>query len=89
MHNIDNPNIVEGSRVKAFDYRLYKNDIETPLSVTLKEGTIICRYGVFSDSIAKNCGYEAGKYPDLVDIVFDHEPNKISHGHFTCGIKEI
>ena len=25
------------------------------------------------------------KYPDLVDVVFDHEPDRVSRGHFTDG----
>lgn len=28
-------------------------------------------------------------YPDLVDIVFDHEPELISCGHFTSGVEPL
>lgn len=79
--------IKKGTRVLAFDHLLFKDDKTTPLSVTMKPGTVICRYGYIS------ClGH---KYPDLVDIRFDHirfphlkgEARYISKGHFTKGVK--
>lgn len=77
--------IMPGDRVLVFDYLLFKNDISTPLSVTMKPATVICRYGMWSG------WYENERYcyPDLVDVKFDHRPELISHGHFTSGVKRI
>ena len=74
--------IMNGSRVIAFDPKLYKNDEETPIKTTMKPGTVICRYGEY------NKIYNVS-YDDLVDIQFDHRPDKISKGHFTSLVKEI
>jgi len=32
---------------------------------------------------------EMRTYPDLVDVVFDHRPGKISLGHFTYGVQRL
>lgn len=85
--NNDNRPIMEGTRVLVFDNRLYKNDLVTPLTMTMKEATVVCRYGrpitKYSDDLT------LGPYPDLVDVVFDHRPNEISKGHFTNGVEVI
>jgi hypothetical protein len=71
--------IQENSRVLVFDPRLYKDDIETPLSMTVKPATVVRRYGM----------KEYGRtYPDLVDVIFDHRPEQVSTAHFTSGVKE-
>lgn len=75
--------IMPGSRVKAFDSSLFKNDIETPVSVTMKLGTVVCRYGYRHEEPNR------GVYDDLVDVKFDHRPKQISHGHFTVCVEEI
>jgi len=72
--------IFPGTRVLVGDQRLYKNDKDTPLSVTQKPATIVCRYGYISERF--------GNYPDCVDVLFDHRP-EISKGHFTYGIKKL
>lgn len=84
-----------GDRVIVFDSTLFKNDIDTPLSYTMRPGTIVCRYGYHPYWRQGFCdlrdlypgGYQVWKYPDLVDINFDHRPDKISHGHFTDGVE--
>ena len=70
-----------GTRIKTFDSRLYKDDISTPLDVTIKSGTVIKWYGYVSEWMEKEFGREVAKYPELIDIKFDHS-EKISHGHF-------
>ena len=70
--------IIHGSRVKVFDHRRFKNDVDTPLSVTIRPATVVCRYGMKY----KISGY---RYPDLIDVIFDGETN-ISHAHFTHGV---
>ena len=78
-----------GARVLIFDHLLFKNDIDTPLSMTIKPATVIRRYEYTSPYF--------GLYPDLVDVRFDHirvphfkgEERYISKGHFTKEIDII
>jgi len=72
--------ILPGVRVLVFDYRLFKCDIETPLSHTMRPATVVCRYGRVDE-------WNGIQYPDLVDVVFDHRPERVSCGHFTYGVK--
>ncbi len=82
--------IYPGSRVMVFDHRLYRDDVSTPLSVTMEPATVVCRYGrkweghlgCFDDWLSWN-------YSDLVDVRFDHRPWEISKGHFTEGVTEL
>ena len=79
--------IMPGDRVSVFDPRLFVDDWSTPLSVTFRPATVVCRYG-------KKVFYQASMekpwvYPDLVDVEFDHRPGVISKGHFTDGIKAL
>jgi hypothetical protein len=72
--------IMPGARVKVFDNRIYIDDKTTPLSFTMRDATVVCRYGErVRDWI----------YEDLVDVVFDHRPNEVSKGHFTWGIEVL
>lgn len=63
--------LLPGDRVKVFDPLLYKDDVSTPLSRTMRPATIVKRYGLSRD------------YPDLLDVEFDHRPGVISRAHFT------
>lgn len=75
-----------GSRVKVFDPWLYRDDRSTPISETVKPATVVCRYG------SKTTDPESGltrHYPDLVDVLFDHRPERVSRGHFTSGVELI
>lgn len=72
--------IMPGDRVLVFDSRLFKNDRDTPLSVTMKPATVIRRYGYRSPLF----GWE---YPDCCDVLFDHRPEQESRGHFTDMIR--
>lgn len=81
--------ILSGSRVLVFDHTLYKDDKTTPLSVTLKPATVVCRYGYVSEHMTKLYGAKAGRYDDLIDVIFDHKPTKVSKGHFTRGVSLI
>lgn len=84
--NVDNPLIIPGARVKVFDSASFKNDKLTPLSKTVKPATVVCRYGKPRKVYVKDeC--ELGPYPDLVDIIFDDQPERISKGHFTSGVE--
>lgn len=82
MNKIDNRNILPDDKVLAYDNTLYKNDKDTPLSMTMKSATVLCRYGYRS---TYNPNWI---YPDLVDVIFDHN-KRISKGHFTTGIKDL
>lgn len=84
--NNDSRNIMPGDRVKVFDGALFEDDITTPLAITFLPGTVVCRYGKKDRAIDQE-GYWL--YPDLVDILFDHRPKHISHGHFTNGVEVI
>ena len=80
----DPRNIMPGDRVKVFDSFLFKNDKSTPLSVTMKPATVVCRYGKKERALDQDGFWY---YPDLVDVIFDHLPAKyISHAHFTNGV---
>ncbi len=75
--------IFPGTRVLVFDPTIFKDDKSTPLSMTIKPATVTMRYGY----ISKALGY---KYPDCVDVQFDHwKKGHISHGHFTKGVEII
>lgn len=97
----DPRNIMPGDRVLVFDSLLFENDIKTPLSHTVRPATVVARYGYHSfwrlnkfdlqkamngESTLYPGGYETWKYPDLVDVRFDHRPERISQGHFTDGV---
>ncbi len=82
-----------GARRMVFDSRLFVDDKKTPISTTMKPATVVCRYGKVASYYGGNIydGYDIqlGPYEDLVDVVFDHRPEKVSHGHFTSGTKPI
>lgn len=72
-----------GSRVLVFDPTLYQNDISTPLECTMRPATVQ-RYGILQHT----CGSAVlGPYPDVVDVRFDHRPERVSHSHFTNYLK--
>jgi hypothetical protein len=70
--------ILPGARVLVFDPTLFKDDKTTPLSHTMKAATVVSRYGCRS--------LQFGKYPDCIDVLFDHRKEKVSKGHFTNGV---
>lgn len=73
--------IMPGDRVLVFDPLLYKDDVKTPLSVTKKPATVLCRYG-------ERHQYDRTVfYPDLVRIQFDHR--KEPSVHFTSAADPI
>lgn len=76
--------IMPGTRVEIFDHLLFKNDKSTPLSFTRRPSTVVCRYGKRSHPCL---GTPTWVYPDLIDVVFDHSPDRISCGHFIEGAK--
>lgn len=76
--------IFPGTRVEVFDHSLFKDDVSTPLSFTRRPGIVVCRYGKRSHPCLGTPGWV---YPDLIDVLFDHRPNRISEGHFTEGAK--
>lgn len=75
---------LHGRRALVFDSLLFVDDVKTPLSMTMKPARIVCNYGYRQTTFA---GEPVDwKYPDCVDVVFDHRPG-LSRGHFTKGIK--
>jgi len=78
--------ILPGTRVLAYDpwangrEGYYKGEGEW------KEATVVMRYGFISEHMERLYGREAAKYPDCVDVKFDHD-GRISKGHFTYGVK--
>lgn len=76
--------ILPGTRVKIFDHRLYKDDKKTPLSMTMKEATVIRHYGEQARSYGEDL--VLGPYSSCIDVVFDHRPESESKGHATWGI---
>lgn len=63
-----------GKRVKVFDHLLFKDDISTPLSYTMRSATIVNIRRDYDDR-------------EVADVLFDHRPEWISRGHFTWGIE--
>lgn len=76
---------LHGRRAKVFDSLLFKDDVSTPLSMTMRPATIVCHYGYRQTTFAGEA--VDWIYSDCVDVVFDHRPDRISHGHFTVTIK--
>jgi hypothetical protein len=71
-----------GDRCMVFDHRLFVDDNKTPLTKTMQPATVVRRYG-------KRSGYQpAWKYPDLVDVIFDHDGRE-SRGHFTDSVTPL
>lgn len=68
-----------GTRVKVFDSRIYKDDISTPLSVTIKSATVVRWYGRLQQRFSD--GSTLGPYPSLIDVIFDGETTE-SKAHF-------
>jgi hypothetical protein len=64
-----------GTRVKAFNARIFRDDVSTPLSQTMQPATVVAWYGRWS-------WLRAWRYESLVDLLFDGE-HRVSHGHFT------
>jgi len=73
-----------GTRVLVFDYRLYRDDVSTPLSHTMRPGTVKRWY-------CQRCGWPCEDHVDgnVVDVEFDHRPGGISKGHFTDYVEVI
>jgi signal peptidase I len=94
--NNDPRNILPGDRVVVFDPRLYVDDVRTPLSYTMRPAIVMRRYGMkivdrshieYSDNGRMYGEPVAWVYPDLVDVLFYHMPDKISCGHFTNSVE--
>ena len=78
--------ILPGSRVLVFDWRLYKDDVSTPLTHTMRPGTVVSRYG---SQVVYSEGDQPCRYPDLVDVRFDHSPGDVSREHFTHLVEPL
>lgn len=69
-----------GTRVKVFDHRRFRDDLTTPLSLTMRDGTVLAWYGrplkVYSEDLS------LGPYESLIDVLFDGDASP-AHGHFT------
>ena len=78
-----------GTRVAVFDSSLFKDDISTPLSYTVRPATVTCWYGYVSEYMEREYGREAAIYPDMIDVIFDHRPERVSRGHFSDGVELI
>ena len=70
-------NLTKGSRIKVFDYRLFENDKETPLSITMQSATVL------------RCYRRKGDGEEVVDVEFDYRPGEISEGHFVWAVELI
>ncbi len=77
--------IMPGMKVLVFDWSLYKDDVTTPLSITMKPATVIRRYGMKYPAIPR-IDWPEMDYSDLVDVIFDHRPERESKAHFTNGV---
>jgi hypothetical protein len=78
--------IMHGDRVLVFDSLLYKDDVSTPPSHTIRVATVACRYRLKQ---AAKANWPERIYDDLCDVVFDHRPDVVSKAHFTYGVKLV
>lgn len=53
-----------------------------PPGAIAQPALIVCRYGIARASLSGK------RYPDLVDIEFDHLPREVHHGYPTRYVKE-
>lgn len=67
-----------GDRVIVFDHTLYKDDITTPLAMTMKPATIT------DIQIPYDMKGEL-----LISVRFDHRPKTISRNHFSSYIERV
>ena len=67
-----------GARAKVFDLRLYKDDVKTPLSVTMQPATILKR----------EIREIYGRKIDVVDVRFDYDGRE-SCNHFVWALNNI
>jgi hypothetical protein len=63
-----------GAPVMVFDPRLFKNDLDTPLSITVQRAVVV---NDRTDEHSRR----------LLDVRFDYRPDEISHGHFADRVK--
>lgn len=63
------PECIYGYRVKVFDPRLFKNDKDTPTSITMQPARVV-------DERIDDLGRK------LWDVEFDYRPGEVSRGHF-------
>lgn len=75
-----------GQRVMVYDYSLFKDDVKTPFIQLFRPATVVCWYGK-PEVHYPVCDLKLGPYPNLVDVIFDHRPNQVSHGHFGDGVE--
>lgn len=75
-------NLSPGTRVKVFDHLLFKDDVSTPLSVTVKPATIV--KGPYKYT---SCLDEREHKEEVVDVLFDHRPDRISRAHFVSYVE--
>ena len=78
----DNMKIKIGDKILEFDSRLYVDDEQIPLSLTMQDGVIV-------DIHTEELNNSPGKYIHIADIRFDWKPEDISHGHLVDVIKKI
>lgn len=94
--NADPRHIMPGDRVRAYDSSQFVNDVATPYRTLMLPGTVVARYGhkqkdcsniAYGDwgTVGEVCYW---RYPDLVDVRFDHR-ERVSRGHFTTGVEVI
>lgn len=77
--------IMPGDRVLVYDSLAFVDDITTPVFKLMRPATIICRYG-YRQGVR---GRGSRIFSDIVDVVFDHRSEFVSHGHFTNYIKPM
>ena len=74
MANKADMKLEAGMRVTVFDHRLFKDDISTPLKMTMQPARVLKRYR------------KGGS--DLVDVKFDRD-GLVSKGHCSHGVKHL
>jgi len=81
---MDCSNIMPGDRVLVFDPQLFRDDVTTPLSYTMRPAVVLRRYGRRAEHYPIS-DMTLGPYPDLVDVIFLHRG--LSRSHFTDSVR--
>jgi hypothetical protein len=88
-----------GTRVNVFDPRLFKDDITTPISMTVRSAIVVRWYGKLKKEYwtyyddhegwqERILDFTLGPYFNLVDVIFDYDGHE-SHGHFADWMEVI
>ena len=75
-----------GTRVLVFDGRLFKDDVSTPLSQTMRSATVKQWYSLWGGGSSPSSHIVD---ENLIDVEFDHRAGEVSRGHFAQHVEVL